>query len=360
MALLAISFHGIRLNLLRLYWAQRRLRQQLPQVENGIEIHSSAFQGIQWRRERSMGGLFVIFDWEHDEVIWQIAIDGAAGFCFHNELLYINLMRLDEVIGLDGIGRERQRFSHAHFNNIHTLLPSKRGFLLTSPGTDSILELDCQGNLLYEWCALDHGYTLLPRGSKRLLDRSLDHSDIQVSKGSERLLDRSLDHRHHFYPTDYHTTHVNSARFLDDQEKYILATLFHQGQVIEIEKHSGNFRTLLSGLNRPHDLRPYRNGWLLSNTGVNQTLMLDANWQIEQSIELDFNWVQSSAPMQDGSVVIADTNNNRLVRVYLNSQREIQNSEERFFPTDWRIYQVEEVPEEYVTFFQHPIAKSPF
>ena len=333
MTLLALSFHGIHLDVLRFSWRRH--------IENDMHLYSdSAFQGAQWQRERALGGIFMVFDWERNEVIWQISIDAVAGFCFHDQLLYLNLMRLDEIVALDGTGRERQRFSHAHLNNIHTILPSRRGFLLTSSGTDSIIELDRQGKLLYEWYALDHGYTLL-------------------SSGQERHLDRSLDQRQHFYATRYHTTHVNSARFLDAQEEYILATLFHQGQVIEIEKRSGKVRTLMSGLNRPHDLRPYRGGWILSDTGINQTVVLNSDWQVVQRIALDFDWVQSSAPLHDNSIVIADTNHHRLVRVYLNSQGEIQRSEERSFPGDWRIYRVEEVSQAYANFFQHPIARSP-
>ena len=340
MTLLALSFHGKHLNALRFAWVEQQFRQQMHDTDTRQPPSSPAFQGVPWQREHAMGGIFAVFDWERNEVVWQITIDGVAGFCFHDQLLYLNMMRLDEVIALDGTGHEQQRFSHPHLNNIHTILPGKRGFLLASSGTDSIIELDRQGNLLYEWCALDHGYSLLPNGQKRLLDRSLDQ-------------------RHYFYNTRIHSTHVNSARFLDTQETSILATLFHQGQVIEIEKCSGEARTLVSGLDRPHDLRPYREGWVLSNTGAGQTLVLNADWQIVQSLNMDLDWVQSSAPLHDDSLVIADTNHYRLVRAYINNQGEIYHSEERSFPTDWRIYQVEEVPEEYSNFFQHPIVNSP-
>jgi len=282
--------------------------------------------------------MFMLFDWEKNQAIWQVTLDAPAGFCWRDELFYVVMARFSEVIALDGYGREWRRLSHRSFNDLHSIVPTKRGFLLTSTGTDSITEMDRHGMIIYEWCALDHGYQL-----------SQTHSI--------RKLDRSLDQRYVFYPTPDHTTHVNSACFADPEEEVILATLFHQGTIIAIERPSGLAHTLVRGLNHPHDLRPFPGrGWLVSDTSNNRTLVLDERWHVTQEITLGFDWVQSSVPLADGSIIIADANNARLVRVYLDSQRP---HEVRTFPPDWRIFFVDEVPFTYKDFFQHPIVSPP-
>lgn len=246
------------------------------------------------------------------------------------------MLRSSELLVLDGYGHEIRRISHMHLNDLHTVVATRSGFLLTSSGTDSIVEIDQQGSLLYEWCALDHGYQYL-------------------SNGQERQLKRSLDQRYMHYPTSGHTTHINSACFFASDEEVILATLFRQGTVIAIDRKSGQSHRVVSGLRAPHDLRPLAgNGWIISDTANNQTLIFNEHWQITRRLHMDFNWVQSSAPLSDGSIVIADTNHHRLVRVYLGDPQ--PRYEVRNFPTEWRIYLVEEVPEEQVNFFRHPIA----
>lgn len=337
MTLLAISFHSTRLRVIRSRWqAEKREKPN----ETDAETFAKSAAGVQ-ESEQYSGGTFIVFDWEKNQVVWQIDVDTAAGFCWHDGRLFLNRLRAGEILVLDGHGHELQRISHKCLNDLHTIVPTSRGFLLTSTGTDSIIEIDCQGNVLYEWCALDHGYQYLPFEQKKIA----------------RVLDRSLDQRYMTYPTNGHTTHVNSARFTDSHEDVILATLFHQGTVIAIDRKSGHARTLVNDLSRPHDIRPLaQQGWLLSNTGQNQTLILNDQWEITHRIMQDFDWVQCSAPLADGSIVIGDTNHHRLVRAFPADQRP---HEVRLFPTEWRIFLIEEVPEAYADFFQHPIA-TPF
>lgn len=337
MTLLAISFHATRMQVVQSRWQLEKRDKQLHTTAEAISKRIEVTRGT----EQYAGGTFIVLDWEKNQVVWQIDIDAATGFCWHEGQLFINRLRSGEIVVLDGYGHEMQRISHKCLNDLHTIVPTSRGFLLTSTGTDSIVEVDQQGNMLYEWCALDYGYPYLQEEQQQV----------------ERELDRSLDQRYMVYPTSAHTTHVNSARFADSHEEIILATLFNQGTVIAIDRKSGHASTVVSDLSRPHDIRPFtEKGWILSNTKQNQTLILNEQWDITQRIMLDFDWVQSSAPLADGSIVIADTNHHRLVRVYPGDQSP---HEVRMFPTEWRIFLVEEVPSAYTNFFQHPIA-SPF
>ncbi len=331
MTLLAISFHSTHMKVIRAIWqqAQRHIRQDLPAI--------SAQPIMRQGTEFYTGGTFVLFHWEKNQVIWQIDIDGPTGFCLWRDALYIAMMRLGDIVVLNGYGQEVHRFSHRALNNLHTITPTNRGFLVTNSGLDALCELDSRGNMLYEWSALDHGYPSLPGGQVRTIDYSLDQ-------------------RYIFYATAGHTTHINSACFADPEERTILATLFHQGTIIAIDRLGSDTQTLLGGLKSPHDLRRYpHGGWIVSDTGHHQALILNDHWEVTHTITGDFDWVQSSAPLRDGSVIIADTNHHRLVRVYPNEHhyREI-----RAFPPDWRIFLVQEITAEESDFFRYPIAPS--
>lgn len=328
MTQLALSFYATHMHFVQSLWLARQ--KELAAHERSLTDAGVSRQGS----EDYVGGTFVVFDWDADKVTWQIPFNGSAGFCWRDDYLYISMMRLNETVGIDGFGHEKTRFSHLMFNNLHTIIPSKRGFLHTVSGTDMIMETDSQGHSLYEWRATEHGYDTLPTGRKRAIDTTLDQ-------------------RYMMYPTLSQVTHVNSACFADEREQEILATLFVQGQIISIDRQSGRSRVLLEGLQRPHDIRPYPGvGWVVSNTAANETLVLDKRWRIKRRIAMDFNWIQSSAPLADGSIVIADANNHRLVRVYADGRP----TEIRFFPQDWKIFLVQEVSPAKQHFFRQPIA----
>ena len=61
------------------------------------------------------------------------------------------------------------------------------------------------------------------------------------------------DQRVQKYGTLKQTTHVNSVAELPDGR--VLATLFHQGTVIAIDRATGSWQTLLGGLDHPHAVR---------------------------------------------------------------------------------------------------------
>ncbi len=79
-----------------------------------------------------------------------------------------------------------------------------------------------------------------------------EHEYARTPKGEKRTVERGLDHHQYNYPTLYQTTHINSAIVLDSD--YYLATLFHQGLLVKINRTNGKLEVLLSELNCPHAL----------------------------------------------------------------------------------------------------------
>jgi hypothetical protein len=105
---------------------------------------------------------------------------------------------------------------------------------VASTGLDLLLEFSRDGEILWNWWATDHGFELTPTGCRRELDKSADHRTIQ-------------------YGTLNQTTHINSAAELPDGR--FLASLFHQGMVIAIDRESGEWQPVLEGLDHPHAVR---------------------------------------------------------------------------------------------------------
>jgi hypothetical protein len=226
---------------------------------------------------------------------------------------------------------------------MHSFIRTRRGLLVSCSGIDLILELDLEGNLLYEWWAGEFGFTTTP-------------------SGKERLPGHDLEHRDQYYHTRYHATHLNTATFRDDEERYILCLLFHQGQLIQIDRSlpagQQTPQLLLEGLARPHGLKKTPLGWLTCNSLSKEVLLLDNDMHIKQRIEYDGGWIQDCTMLSNGRILLNDVDNHRLVeldgaRWYITNVTP--------YPTAWRMGELHEVPTGYDCAFrelkaQHALA----
>lgn len=197
-------------------------------------------------------------------------------------------------------GRTIDVMGNTLFNDIHSLSDTVRGNLLvTSTGIDGILEIEFNHleNVVWDWIATENGYDEKPNGEKRTIDRELNYQEISTT-------------------TPEHTTHINSA--LNYQPEKILATLFHQGQLIEIDIRTKKTKTLLDGMKCPHSIRTRRDGYLISDSRNNRVLLLDDTFNIAKVFQENYDWIIDAVELRDGSYMIGDSNNSRLVKVHEN------------------------------------------
>ena len=183
------------------------------------------------------------------------------------------------------------------FNDIHSLSENLRGnLLITSSGVDAILEinLDDPRKIVWDWFATENGYNKTPTGKVRVIDRELNYQKLTTT-------------------TPEHTTHINSC--LNYKQNKILATLFHQGELVEIDIETKRSKILLRGLKCPHFIRGRREGYLISDTRNNRVLLLDKNFKIRRIFKNGYDWVQDTIELSNGNFVIGDSNNDRIVRV---------------------------------------------
>lgn len=129
-------------------------------AKQGYRLPTPGELGPMCANDKEPGGLFAIFDWASGEVVWQRSwrpmVMAPIGFCLSDGVLG----RADEwccavsVIDVfDDPGRLLARISHPYLNDVHGVYRSSRGLLIASSGTDTIVELDVDGDLLYEWWA---------------------------------------------------------------------------------------------------------------------------------------------------------------------------------------------------------------
>ncbi|HEY4035046.1 MAG TPA: hypothetical protein VGL94_13885 [Ktedonobacteraceae bacterium] len=217
---------------------------------------------------------------------------------------------------------EQNTVSLPMFNMLHSLSRSQRGYLVASTGLDAILEFTQEGEMLWSWWATDHGFGQTPTGEPRIVDKEADHRGIT-------------------YGTLAQTTHVNSAAELPDGT--VLATLFHQGMVIAIDRESGDWQPVLEGLHHPHSVRVLNEDYItIADTGHGRALLVrlrDRKGTIETQVSVDTNWLQDCCyDYKHDRWFLVDGKNSR---VDLRTGTAGEKTLVRFdLNSEWRLYEV--------------------
>lgn len=272
-------------------------------------------------KDVDLGGLLHLMDWDDKKVIVEKELSCPSGFDTDDRSnLYVASMRSNIVYVLDRSFEIAGQITHPFFNDLHSLNFARGKLIVASTGLDMVMQLSAQGDLLGQWRAIENGYCIDQMGNERCIDYSQDH----------RLMD---------YPTLTQTTHVNSA-LPSSQDDNILVSLFHQGKVIETSFTGALAKDLVSGMKNPHAINTLqRDEYMVSDTGNGQVLVFDGQGNIVSMIKGDFNWVQDASPLSNGNIILADSNNSRIVEV--NKNGNIIDSYQ--YPKEWKIYQVKEV-----------------
>lgn len=206
-------------------------------------------------------------------------------------------------------------------NAVHWLVRSQAGWLIVSSGIDLILEVDEKGAVLWTWWAVDNGYERDALGRVRHLNRHADH--------------RGVD-----YGTLTNVTHVNAVAELDDGS--ILATLFHQGQLVRIHR-DGSTEVVLSELQHPHAVRLLPDGRAsVADTGRGRVVLVDlAQSTSETVVSITTDWLQDARWEPDSaSWVLVDGRSARVVVVPAPAPHaaETERAVSYHFPSTWRLY----------------------
>lgn len=205
-------------------------------------------------------------------------------------------------------------------NYLHSMRPTEGGGLLVaSTGVDLVAEVTGRAEEpSWQWWATENGYPKDATGEVRDLDRTADHRGLN-------------------YDTKLHTTHVNSALPLDADR--VLATFFHQGALMCIDRGTGKAVPLLEDLRRPHAVRRLDDQHLtLVDTGRGQALVVrlgpELQAEVVSRVDAGTTWLQDA--WFDGERwLLVDGANSRVVHADA-AGRTLRVDR---FDLDWRLYE---------------------
>lgn len=207
------------------------------------------------------------------------------------------------------------------FNALHSISRTRRGYVVASTGLDLLLEFSWDGEILWSWWATDHGFESTPTGRRREIDKSADHRTIK-------------------YGTLNQTTHINAAAEMPDGR--FLASLFHQGMVIVIDRESGEWQPVLEGLDHPHAVRVLdEHHFTVADTVHGRALLANINGRggrVEAEIDAGTSWLQDCRyDVHHNCWVLVDGKNSRIM---LRRGRSGDKTLAQFdFDPEWRLYE---------------------
>lgn len=219
---------------------------------------------------------------------------------------------VDRVLVVGEDGRIERSFTHPYFAFLHSLDVHPEGdrVLVVSAGFDALFEIDLgSGAVSWEWFGWDHGFNPTERGvyltnsaakQQRLAAQGFDAEYVDPRRyGAQGLL------------TGYRTTHPSHASYGRSRGQTIMATLGKLGQVIEIDRDTGDHAIRVANLAQlPHAIIPYADGWLVTNTLEGELWMLDAEFAVRRKLMFrdlpgkakeagDHEWLQAVYPIGD-------------------------------------------------------------
>lgn len=230
------------------------------------------------------------------------------------------LSDVSRVMLIDSDANIIQIYTHPYFAFLHSVSydSESQHFLVVSSGYDCLIEMDLQGNVCWEWFTWEHGFN--PTSEGVYLCRTSAQADEFASQGKEALFVDPLKYKAYGLMTSQRSNHPNSGCYHPSDRNVVLATMGHSGEVIEIDKRTGEWQVVVSGLEMmPHGIQPYNNGWMVTNTLMGEFWILNRNFEIVDKIvtrnlrgksaEIGENeWLQAVYPVSDGCFLGLDAN----------------------------------------------------
>ncbi|MAF85640.1 MAG: hypothetical protein CL875_04090 [Dehalococcoidales bacterium] len=249
---------------------------------------------------------------------WIMELEEPRGFAkLPNDTSAIS--EIGQISIFDSNLKQVNTLKHDFFGFLHTIILSadREKMLVVSGGYDSIFEVDIKtGAIKWSWFGWDHGYN--PRqqdGAFLTYDRRQAEAWQRQGKKAQFVAPKLYGKQG--LVTAGRTTFPNSAYYnIYKDETTIVATLFHAGELIEIDKKTGDVFVRLSGMNIPHSILPWESGWLVTSTREGCFFTLSPTFQVERQVSFtdmpgkpagmeEEEWLQSVSPLSDGRQLLA-------------------------------------------------------
>lgn len=213
---------------------------------------------------------------------------------------------------------EIQTLENDYFSYIHTVsfcpLDDNR-LMVSSSGFDCIFEYDLkESNLIWEWFAWENGFD---RGkdpithSDVLLTRHKDQAKKWQQEGKTFLL---IDNpKTQSLPTAQRSAFINSVAYHMNKEHLILATFFHAGKMMQINKKDNSVVTVIESMQHPHGGKQSDTISLSTSTNSGEIVLIKDSIEYRyytnelegKPSELgDMEWLQNSIFVDDFIITI--------------------------------------------------------
>jgi hypothetical protein len=236
---------------------------------------------------------------------------------------------------------------HPWLCQVHSVQFSANGkrLLAASTGFDAVIEFDtASGDVTWEWFAWENGFDRSMLG--HYVVRLPEKRDALVASGQEAIYIDDPSKFEEGIATRLIPAHLNSARY--DSDGHILVSMFHQGTGIIIDRHTGHFREIVSGLINPHKLeRRRQGGYFISDTRAGQLVLVDEEYRREREIIFDglpglersetlSEFLQNTTEINDDLYACVDIHRNSiwLIDAKRRKYRGIK------FPPEWSLHDV--------------------
>lgn len=284
------------------------------------------------RRKVGLGGLvsFNLYNGSLQDVNLLTKIKEPRGIDFLNSSTALSSENVVYVQNKNKTYKiENEWFSYIHTTKFNPF--DERKILIASSGFDLIFEYDfITQSKTFEWCAWENGLqqTIDPlSGEKVFLTREPAEKELLMKKNCSSILIQNP--RRESLPTAMRAAFINSVAYHPNDENKILATLFHKGQVIEIDRRSGQFEIVIDQLSHPHGGAFVKDQYVATSTASGEVFIEDSS---EKKI-FDFralagkpqelsrqSWLQNTLFLSKKLMIVIDSNRTQFHIIDLHSE----------------------------------------
>ena len=269
----------------------KRIRDVWKRGESN-EYRGRSRKDTQSIKRDLMGGAIALLHPKTLRIFEEISIRTPNGMVFNQEMGL--LVGCDHWVKIVKGGKIVATLDNPMFNDIHGLSPSLDGNLwVCSTGIDALIKIDPKNpeKILDSWLATENSYTDSPIG-ERVVQRDICHQGVE-------------------YSTLFHTTHINSL--LEREPGKILATLFHQGELVEIDLKTGETTCLVREMKNPHSVHRTSFGFICSDTRNGRIVLLNKKLEQFGEISTAYLWIQDAIELPNKQFLVVDNQVGKLV-----------------------------------------------
>ena len=283
-----------------------------------LESKKNKRSGSTKRREPALGGVVSLTinngKLYNENVLSQLKEPRGIDF-LHNKLA---VSSADKVFVLTD---KMQTLENDYFSYIHTVSFSPfddNRLLVSSSGFDCIFEYNLKhSNLSWEWFAWENGFDKgkdPKTNTDVLLTREKRQAELWQKEGRAYLL---IDNpKAQSLPTAQRSAFINSVAYHKNREDLILATFFHAGKMMQINKKDNSSVSIINNMQHPHGGKQSDIISLATSTNSGEVVVVKDGVEYRyyttllegKPIELgDMEWLQNSI-MIDDYILTIDSN----------------------------------------------------